>query len=153
MTNQNKSNLCDAAVLPSPYEILSGIAQSSNGEDWVVNPFGPLSDDSFNVEDITLLKSRYFGSGMKPTLKDGDIMLLKKQDMIIEWGEIYMIQTNDYNIICRPRSGGLEGKILLTYDNEEYEGNGQELPVCLISAIWLLVASQRIHKQVVSSIV
>jgi hypothetical protein len=131
-----------------------GRIKDQDGKEWVVTHFETIIEEEIPIKNQTFLRCRYYADSerMSPALLRGDMMLLLKVDKIFHWGEIHMIQTDDFNIVCRPKVCS-EDSITINYDSKNVHYNGQELPTKYIKAIWELVASNRIHKNIVTPIV
>jgi len=130
-----------------------GRLKDEGGKEWIATYFETIMEEEIPFKNQTLLRARYYcdSERMSPALLNGDMMLLKKVDRIFNWGAIHLIQAGDYNIICRPNVGSKD-KIILNYDSKNAHYNGQELPTKYIIAIWELVASNRIHQNIVTPI-
>lgn len=93
-----------------------------------------------------LLKTTYYGERMSPKLNSGDQVILRKINprVFIEWGEIYMIQTNEYDIFCRLTPGSDNNTVKISYDNPNDKVT-QEIPLTSISNFWRLIATARLN--------
>jgi len=94
----------------------------------------------------SLLKTTYYGERMNPKLNSGDQVILRKINprAFIEWGEIYMLQMDDYNIFCRLAPGSDNNTVKIFYDNPN-DNISQEIPMDSISNFWRLIATARIN--------
>ncbi|MDP2335349.1 MAG: hypothetical protein Q8N05_02650 [Bacteroidota bacterium] len=107
-------------------------------------PTSPIIEET--ESEKTLLKTTYYGDRMKPTLKAGDGVVLRKinPNKFIEWGEIFLIQIDSYNIFCRVSPGIDKDSIKISYDNPE-DKIIQEISLSQIQSIWKLIATARIN--------
>lgn len=89
------------------------------------------------VMEETRLKTVVYTDRMGPVLNRGDIVLFKKLKnlSVIQWGEIHLVQTGEYNIICRVRPGSTPGNILISYEADSVT---QEFPLSTLRGLWIL---------------
>lgn len=118
-------------------------------DDYELIPLAPELSEPLQFGGETLMKSVYYGTGMEPTLKPGDRMVLKKRDkMPYLSSEIYLIEwEGDNSTLCRLQESKREGCIYALYDNPTGLGGiqGQDIPIKYIKGIWELIYSQRMH--------
>lgn len=120
----------------------------NDSQEWEVTHFCPVIDqESSSEQSQTLLRAQYFDCNdrMIPSLKNGDHMILKRIESIMNWGAIHLIQTRGTNIVCRPGQSGSDELITLRFDDVTNAAHGQEIPAAAIIGIWELMASSRIH--------
>lgn len=129
-------------------ETAPGRVTDQEAKEWIVTYLEPVIEKEFNPSDkVTLLKARYYDSNnrMLPALANGDLMLLRKLDNIFDWGDIHMIQTECWNVVCRPCASIKPDHITLCFNDKNTPAHGMEIPISSIIGIWAIVASSRIH--------
>jgi hypothetical protein len=102
----------------------------------------PVLDDP----ECVLLKTKVHSNRMFPTLKDGDQVILRKVNpyAFIEWGEVFLIQINDQQILCRLIPADENGGVRVSFDNPD-DRITQDVQLSSISSIWKLKATARLN--------